>query len=642
MRKRKLILKTGVVLLFLAVSVQAVTVDINTTPAGRKQLIDGFGAHQGNNLTSQAWWQNLFFDDMRCSIYRVDLTPKFKSPYSDWNYNCPWFHNNPALPGPENNNCRTYTDANNYTHTASVWGRETPIAVMGPDINNNINYFDYSDTSDGIIAQLGNSKKSQLGDFKLIGSLWSPAPWVKLASGHTYNDTYWWPGPFTGTKWPFIWAGNFAGGKLDISNTPLAIFDDGTGPTSAITQFARCTAAYIRGFQNTFGVHFYAISIQNEINFEEFYNSCTYQLSSQYITALKAIRAEFDKYPDLTNIKIKGPEDLMGGDVWGMWQYGGGSDTTHKNLQYLQNINADPCAAAAIAFFCIHGYASDGVSSAGASSTLWNWWANGWTSSPAGGIPSNVHGFTWYGKKSWMTETSGENAAWLWPAEPSYPNNGGWSIALKIHQALNAGMESAWIYWTFGEENNGQPTPAALTGPTLLANSPKYVAAKHFFRFIRPNSYRYTTTVTGDPNILAGAYVHDSDKSLTIVLINCSGSAQSATINIPGNPANITSFDCYMSSSGSYWNKTQVETSASQVTISIPQYGIVTLYGEAPCARSDFLRDGTVNFQDFATFANQWGTSPGNPSADIAPLPDGDGVIDFNDMKSFSNCWLIS
>jgi hypothetical protein len=80
--------------------------------------------------------------------------------------------------------------------------------------------------------------------------------------------------PVPGTRWPFIWGGNFAGGKLDTSDTPLSIFDDsaqgGTGPTSALTQFARCTAAYLRGFQQSYQVRFYAVSIQNELNFEEF------------------------------------------------------------------------------------------------------------------------------------------------------------------------------------------------------------------------------------------------------------------------------------------------------------------------------------------------------------------------------------
>lgn len=166
------------------------------------------------------------------------------------------------------------------------------------------------------------------------------------------------------------------------------------------------------------------------MNFEEFYNSCTYPLSAQYIAALKAVRAEFDQYADLAPIKLMGPEDLLGGDAYGMWQYGSGATAVHKNLQYLQNIAADPVAASALSFFCIHGYASDGVTAAGATPTQWNWWLDGWTTSPAAGIPANAKGTAAYGKKSWMTETSGEAAAWLSPGS-GFPNQGAWSIALR-------------------------------------------------------------------------------------------------------------------------------------------------------------------------------------------------------------------
>ena len=60
-----------------------------------------------------------------------------------------------------------------------------------------------------------------------------------------------------------------------------------------------------------------------------------------------------------------------------------GATAVHKNLQYLQNIAADPVAASALSFFCIHGYASDGVTAAGATPTQWNRWLDGWTTSPA-------------------------------------------------------------------------------------------------------------------------------------------------------------------------------------------------------------------------------------------------------------------
>jgi O-glycosyl hydrolase len=558
------------------------TVTIDTSSAGRHQTMDGFGTCISGTEGEQAWWQNLFFNDLQASMLRVDLTPAFKSPYSDFTYNSPWFHNNPALPGPDNNNVRTYTNATDYTR---LWaGRHAQIAVMGPDINQNTNYFDF--TADGprvggTLAKLGAGNAARLGDFKLIASHWSPEPWVKISSGNAISGQ---SGilPVNGTPWPFIWGGNFAGGRLDTSGTPLAAFDDsslgGTGPTSALTQFARCTAAYLRGFQNAFGVRFYAVSIQNELNFEEFYNSCTYPLSSNYIIALKAVRAELDKYPDLAPIQLMGPEDLLGGDAYGMWQYGGGSTTIHKNLQYLQNIAADPLAAAAEAFFCIHGYASDGVNAANATPTVWDWWANGWTTSPAAGIPANVHGYSFYGKKSWMTETSGEDPVWLSPAT-GYPNAGAWSLALRIHQALTTGRQSAWVYWQLTDGNAvGAET---LTSSTLLTNSAKYTAAKHFFRYVRPGAVVVNAAVSGSTNLLASAYLDETNRTLTVVLLNASSNALNTTINVPATPA-IRSFRAFTSSNSNYWQPSVAVISNGTATAAVPGYGVVTLYGVAP------------------------------------------------------------
>jgi len=83
-----------------------------------------------------------------------------------------------------------------------------------------------------------------------------------------------------------------------------------------------------------------------------------------------------------------------------------------------------------------------------------------------------------YGKKSWMTETSGENPAWLFPVS-GYPNAGAWSLALRIHQALTTGRQSAWIYW---QMTDGSPVGAqTLTSSTLLTNSAKIYRGETFF-----------------------------------------------------------------------------------------------------------------------------------------------------------------
>ncbi len=559
---------------------QSVTID--TSPAGRHQVMDGFGTCFSGTEGEQAWWQNLYFNDLQASLLRMDLTPTFKSPYSDFTYNSPWFHNNPALPGPENNNVRTYTNAADYLRLFA--GRHAPIAVMGPDINQNTNYFNFNADGPrvaGTLARLGASQAARLGAFKLIGSHWSPAPWVKISSGNAISGQ---SGvlPVNGTPWPFIWAGNFAGGQLDTSGTPRAEFDDsaqgGTGPTSALTQFARGTAAYLRGFQSAYQVRFHAISIQNELNFEEFYNSCTYPLAANYLIALKAVRAELDKYPDLAPIQLMGPEDLLGGDPYSMWQYGGGSSTVHKNLQYLQNLAADSQAAAAAAFFCIHGYASDGVNAANANPTSWDWWANGWTTSPAAGIPANVHGYAFYGKKSWMTETSGENPEWLSPPN-GYPNAGAWSVALRIHQALTTGRQSAWVYW---QMTDGKAVGAqTLTSSTLLTNSAKYIAAKHFFRYIRPGAVAVTAAVGGASNLLASAYVDETNRTLTVVLLNTSEASIAATLHVPAAPG-LESFRAFTSSNTNYWQSSAVGLGSGTAAVTVPGYGVVTLYGAAP------------------------------------------------------------
>ena len=551
---------------------QTVSID----PTQKHQVIDGFGTC---GAASDAWWSQLYFDDLRASILRMDITPQFKPPYSVNTYNSPWFHGHPSLPGPEGNNVRTYTNATDYTRPFA--GQKAQIAVMGPDIDKNIALLDFSIVKgSGLAAQIGTAQAAQLGDFKLYGSMWSPAPWVKISSGNTIKDSTGGVHPKLGTPWPFIWNGSFAGGKLDVSSKPMAEFDDrtagGNGPTSALTQYARCTAAYLRGFQNTYKVRFYGISIQNEVNFEEFYHSCTYPLSSDYIVALKAVRAELDKYPDLKSIQILGPEDLLGGNAYSMWLSGSAASPIHKNLHYLQEIGKDPVALAALSAFCIHGYANNGVSAAGADPVQWKWWTDGWAASPGAGIPGNVKGFTAFHKKSWMTETSGEQAAWLAPAG-AFPKDGAWSIALKIHQALTAGEESAFVYWQFG--GNGPAVGGGdLTNAALKEKAPKYVAAKHFFRYIRPNSVRVDARVAGSPSLSASAYVHEANRTLTVVLINADPAPVNATVDVPASMPTVRAFQAFTSQSGSFWQPSQVAVNGTKASVSIPGYGVVTLY----------------------------------------------------------------
>src|SRR4051812_39552722 len=81
--------------MFSAFWAKSQTVTLDTSAAGRRQTIDGFGTCIAGTEGEQSWWQDLFFNDLQASMLRMDLTPSFKSPYSDFTYNSPWFHNNP-------------------------------------------------------------------------------------------------------------------------------------------------------------------------------------------------------------------------------------------------------------------------------------------------------------------------------------------------------------------------------------------------------------------------------------------------------------------------------------------------------------------------------------------------------------------
>jgi hypothetical protein len=178
-----------------------------------------------------------------------------------------------------------------------------------------------------------------------------------------------------------------------------------------------------------------------------------------------------------------------------------------------------------------------------------------------------------------MTETSGEDPAWLSPTN-GFPGDGAWSIALRIRQAFTAGQESAWAYWQL---TDGSPAGSeTLTDSSMLENSPKYVAAKHCFRYIRPNAVCVNATVSGDPELTAAAFLHATNGTMTVVLINATNTPVQSVVNSPAQPEGITTWQTFTSSDGNYWQTGTRGITNSQAGVTVPGYGVVTLYGMAP------------------------------------------------------------
>lgn len=555
---------------------------VRLIPAERHQTIAGFGTWLYSGAGLRDWYQKIYYDDLKCSILRVDIVPRFAAPYSDRRYNCPGGAGAPPFPGPDGNNVREYAGPEDYTRE---WGGSSArIAVMGPDIDRNVKRFDLSHDIPrlgGTMAREGRKRADQLGDFKLLGCMWSPAPWLKLPSGNVYDGANE-PLPRKGSRWPFIWIENFSGGILDTSDEPREIFNDGTGPTSALTQMARGLAAYLRGYQNTYGVRFYAVSIQNEPFLEIFYNSCLYRDGDSYLKALLAVRRELDRYSDLKAIKLLGPELTIGQESSFLWFWHGPKDPIVREmfLQFMQKIEANPAAAKALESYGIHGYAADGITYSGVgNSRVWEWVKHGWQAKPHPQVPPNVKGFADFGKACWMTETGGEAGAWIKPA-PGFPRDGGFGVALQIQQGLIYGDQSAWLNWQLPIREPGGDHQAFSEAQ---AATPGYIAMKHFYRAIRPGSVRISATAD---QLTPSAFINGKDQTLTVVLMNPTDQPIEASLNLPDLDRPITAIEAYRSDKDKLWQKLDLALNAGQTTVAVPGYAIVTLQGRTETQRT--------------------------------------------------------
>ena len=101
-------------------------------------------------------------------------------------------------------------------------------------------------------------------------------------------------------------------------------------------------------------------------------------------------------------------------------------------------------------------------------------------------------------------------------------------------------------------------------------------------RLLRPNSICVNATVSGDSALTAAAFLHVTNGTMTVVLLNATNTPVQAVVNSPAQPAGIKSWQTFTSSNGSYWQTSIASITNAQATVDIPGYGVVTLYGMAP------------------------------------------------------------
>jgi glucuronoarabinoxylan endo-1,4-beta-xylanase len=310
--------------------------------------------------------------------------------------------------------------------------------------------------------------------------------------------------------------------------------------------YAKYLAEWVKFVKAKYQTDIYAIGVQNELEFSEFYCSCQYTPATwrdMLIEVHKRFQAEGIK------TKIFGPESMTG---------------SQNTPLFIRAVVEDPRAKGCLDILATHGY-SDGIKMAGgtkSNSALWD-----------------VLGR--YRMPLWMTETSGVRGDLATSLR---------GAAMEIHNSMVYGQVSAWIYWQY-VNNRNRDNPNDLMTATVRGNGPqatvtgifpakKYYLHKHFSRFIQPGAVRMAATPADSQSLAVSAFEHAEDKTVTIELINAGSENRQAGVTLKTN-LKTTKFEVYRTSATEDCaERDPVEAKGGKLTIDVPAQSMVTLYGK--------------------------------------------------------------
>jgi len=321
-------------------------------------------------------------------------------------------------------------------------------------------------------------------------------------------------------------------------------------------EFAEYLSAYIMLAKINWDVDIRWISLQNESIFIEFYRSCLYHGYGMK-EALKAIMDKFERENIETRLLIN--EDML---------------FPERVYDFLDPVFSDPVSSKYPGDIAVHRHAS------GNELLQWKDLASA------------------YGREYHMTETSGHQTTW----------DGAMAMAVDMHEYLVLGNFSSWIYWQISG-NTGGSNPGLYTLMLEGKPTPKYYAAKHFYRNIRPGAIRVEASCEDD-SILISAYKHPATGDLTLVLIN--PSQKQRVIRLEKNTGLPARFDVQLSDEKVFYqDKGNIRTGD---LIHIPARSIMSLTGN----RRDLKDPGKV-----LEYKESWTPGTGMPvkAGNLDPFP---------------------
>jgi O-glycosyl hydrolase len=600
--KSRFIILTQAVSLALCVFADVRAADVYIDPGVRFQTIEGWGTCMiGWSLSETPYNDSAWRDayrDLGCNILRLPLIKEV-----------------------------LVADRQNPDYRVPV--------PLGANLQSNVALMDFQIaplTTWGDFAAWLRANALEPDRVKIEGSLWSPPHWMKGPTGasqyHVLDANISHPTPWLSETT----RGDSIGGRLKTEDPAI------------LQMYGRYIAAWCKGFEQAYGVPLYTISLQNESTFENPFDSMTFAVNpnlqqdyGQYALGLKSVKDAWAEYG--MTVKVMGPHVAAVGPTpdnpWSLLM----------QMSMIAGVKAHPDSGLIgfLSFYNSNFYMgwneAAGQATAGyyhgKSQVPANWAA--WTLAP--GVKQD-------GKPIWFSETGGSQPAWLNGPGGTTPGNGAIILAVKMHNALVWSDASAYVYWQMSDTNANE-TEHTLLGRNHVANpleSKKYCAYKHFARYIRPGARRIKATFTDgrvstggtsdyDTNrgLSVSAFLHESDRRFTCVIINMRGAAEPITLHTAGLP--VQSLAQYRTSStDSFARLADVPVSMALANLTIPPYSVVTLTGET--APPDPDGDGDIDLADYAILAGCL-AGPQRPlSGDVT----GDHAVDLDDFAAWRDC----
>jgi O-glycosyl hydrolase len=297
-----------------------------------------------------------------------------------------------------------------------------------------------------------------------IASVFSPPGWMKDMSASPYSVYN-----MGGKELLETWS------PCNLNRDPsLRYLCGGKLRTDMQDEFAEWVAGWAKKWKAVTGKDLYAISIQNEPQFNESYGSCVYSVAELASTANK-VAQRFQK----DGLKVK----IFHGEI--LWAQQNVIDYFSATLVYPDLLNQ-------LQGFAVHNYDTDGIKVGGASSKQWE---------------TTYKFATKTNKEAWMSETSG------W----SEDTDGMMTYLGQLYTALFSGNVALWCQFT------------KVADPSKKETNILYNAFRVAFK-IKPNSIR-CDAISDNSKILSLAFKDYDKQTVTLMLINSTDQDMDVTIN---------------------------------------------------------------------------------------------------------------